>query len=73
VTHDDRVVPEAYLDLLPIASPEVQSRLDQGKTLELAGKSRGFNVMLLAAPKRGELTKLIVESKLVEWMGRDGG
>lgn len=60
-------------DLLPIPWLEFQSRLDQGESLELAGKARGFDVVLLAAPRQSVLTKLVVGSRPVERMRGVGG
>jgi hypothetical protein len=58
-------IPQGYEDLLPRPWPEIRAELEQGKTVELAGKARQMNIILLAAPKRSQLRPLIRESKLL--------
>jgi len=58
-------IPQGYDDLLPRLWSEIEGDLDQGKTVELAGKARQMNIILLAAPRRSQLKPLIRESKLL--------
>ncbi|MGD8499952.1 MAG: redoxin domain-containing protein [Phycisphaerales bacterium] len=55
-------IPDGYEDLLPKPWSEIEASLKQGKTVELGGKARNMNVILLAAPKRAQLEQLIRES-----------
>ncbi|MHC4643260.1 MAG: M61 family metallopeptidase, partial [Planctomycetota bacterium] len=61
---NDRI-PTQYEDLLPKSWLEIEVELKQGKTVELKGKARDMNIILLAAPKREQLKRLIKESKLL--------
>ena len=45
--------------------PAVEAALKEAKTVELAGKARQMNVILLAAPKSSQLKQVIRESKLL--------
>lgn len=63
-------IPKGYEDLLLKPWSEIEPVLKQGKTVELTGKARKMNVILLAAPKREELKKLITESKLLSELVR---
>ncbi len=58
-------IPQDYEDLLPKPWSEIEADLKQGKTVELKGKARDLNIILLAAPKRAQLKKLIRETKLL--------
>jgi transglutaminase-like putative cysteine protease len=58
-------IPQGYEDLLPRPWSEIEADLEQGKTVEVAGKARQMNIILLAAPKRLQLRPLIRESKLL--------
>jgi len=58
-------IPKGYEDLLPKPWSEIEPASKQGKTVELPGKARKMNVILLAAPKREQLNQLITESKLL--------
>jgi transglutaminase-like putative cysteine protease len=58
-------IPEGYEDLLPRPWAEIESDLEQGKTIEVAGKARDLNVILLAAPKREQLQQFIRESEFL--------
>jgi len=60
----DRIPPE-YEDLLPKPWPEIEAALKQGQTVELKGKARNMNVILLAAPTSDRLRSLVQESKLL--------
>ncbi len=61
---EDRI-PQAYEDLLPKPWAEIEADLRKGNTVELAGKARELNIILLAAPKRGQLQQLIRQSELL--------
>jgi hypothetical protein len=58
-------IPHGYEDLLPKPWSEIEADLQGGKTVELKGKARDFNIILLAAPKRTQLQNLIQETKLL--------
>jgi predicted metalloprotease with PDZ domain len=58
-------IPEDYKDLLPKPWPEIEADLQKGKTVELEGKARDSNIILLAAPKREQLRQLIRDTKLL--------
>jgi hypothetical protein len=58
-------IPEDYEDLLPRPWPEIEADLHNGNTVELEGKARDSNIILLAAPKRQQLKQFIRESKLL--------
>jgi hypothetical protein len=58
-------IPEDYKDLLPKPWPEIEADLQKGNTVELKGKARDSNIILLAAPKRQQLKELIRKSKLL--------
>ena len=60
---NDRI-PKSYEDLLPTQWDKIEAELQEGKTVELRGKSRDLNIILLAAPKREELKQLIRQSEL---------
>jgi hypothetical protein len=62
---NDRQVPAAFGDLLPIKLGEVESRLRAGKTVEMAGAARGLATVLLAAPTTAGLQQLIATSALL--------
>ena len=61
---EDRV-PQGYEDLLPKPWAEIEADLRKGNTVELAGKARKLNIILLAAPKREQLQQLIRKSELL--------
>jgi len=58
-------IPQGYDDLLTKPWSEIEADLQQGKTVELKGKARDLNIILLAAPKRAQLQNLIRETKLL--------
>ncbi|GEM_PF-2560461 len=62
-------VPPGYEDLLPKSWTEIESQLKQGRTVELSGKARDMNVILLAAPTKDELAPLVRNSKLLRAPG----
>jgi predicted metalloprotease with PDZ domain len=59
-------IPEGYEDLLPKPWTEIEADLQKGGTVELEGKARDSNIVLLAAPKREQLKQLIRETKLLD-------
>ena len=59
-------IPSVYEDLLPQPWSEIEESLQQGRTVELEGKSRDFNVILLAVPNRVQLKQLIHDSKFLK-------
>jgi len=58
--------PAEYQDLLPQPWDKIEAMLKQGQTVELQGKSRDFNVIVLAAPTFYQLEGLIKSTKLLE-------
>jgi beta-lactamase regulating signal transducer with metallopeptidase domain/tetratricopeptide (TPR) repeat protein len=56
-------IPSEYADLLPRPWTEIEDKLNQGDTVELLGKARGLNVIVLAAPKMEQIKEVIAESK----------
>jgi beta-lactamase regulating signal transducer with metallopeptidase domain/transglutaminase-like putative cysteine protease len=65
-------VPAGYEDLLPKPWPEIEAQLQQGETVELGGKARDKNVIVLAAPTARELKPLVQNSKLLQAIGGPG-
>lgn len=63
-------VTEGYEDLLPRPWSEIEADLQKGKSVELTGKARDLNIILLATPKREKLKQLIKESKLLRDLKR---
>jgi len=59
-------IPVEYEDLLPKPWSEIEAGLKQGEAVELSGKARDMNIILLAAPKRGQLKQLIGQTKLLK-------
>ncbi len=64
-------MPKGYKDILPKPWSEIEAGLKEGKNVELKGKARGMNVILLAAPKREQLKQLIGKSKLLKDLGKE--
>jgi hypothetical protein len=60
-------IPKGYEDLLPKPWSEIEAVLKRGETVELAGKARNMNIILLAAPQREQLRQLIRETKLLRF------
>ena len=58
-------IPTEYEDLLPKPWPEIEAELKQGRTVELLGKARELNVILLVAPKMDQLKRVIAASKFL--------
>src|SRR5262245_6202892 len=61
----DRAVPDGYADRLPKPWPEIEAALKRGETVELRGRARGLDVIVLAAPTVARLEALVRESKLL--------
>jgi hypothetical protein len=59
----DRAVPDAHRDLLPLPLDEVWKAVAAGGTVEKAATIRGARVVLLAAPTKEALARLVRESK----------
>ncbi len=59
-------IPPKYEDLLPKPWSEIEISLMQGEMVELEGKARDLNVIVLAAPTRSQLKPLIRQSKLLK-------
>jgi len=62
---DDRI-PAEYIDLLPVTWSAIELALKQGKTLELKNEAREMNIIVLAAPNRNRLSRLINESSFLK-------
>jgi hypothetical protein len=58
-------IPAGYEDLLPRPWAEIQADLKQGRNVELFGKIRGLNVILIATPDMAQLEKAIAASKFL--------
>jgi predicted metalloprotease with PDZ domain/beta-lactamase regulating signal transducer with metallopeptidase domain len=52
-------LPAKYEDLLPRSWSEIEAALHRGETVELAGRARGLEVVVLAAPTVDGLSRLI--------------
>ena len=63
--HQDRALPEAYRDLLPVPWAEFEGALRLGHPIEKAGEARGRRVILLLAPTLPELEGLIRRTTLL--------
>lgn len=61
---EDRI-PAGYEDLLPMPWDRIEQKLRQAQIVEMATEARGLHVILLAAPARDELKRLIAQSKLL--------
>ena len=59
----DRAVPDAHRDLLPVPLDEVWRALAANRTVEKSATVRGARVVLLAAPTKEALARLVRESK----------
>jgi hypothetical protein len=62
----DGHIPVEYADLLPVTWPAIELALKQGKTLELKSEAREMNIIVLAAPNRNRLSRLINESSFLK-------
>ena len=60
---DDRAVPDGWTDLLPVPLVEVWKGVEKGGTVEGADTVRGARVVLLAAPTKEALARLVRDSK----------
>jgi hypothetical protein len=63
---DQESLPEAHLDLLPMAFDEVRKRARAGRKLEVEHRAGALRVVLLAAPNDAELAELARETKLLD-------
>lgn len=63
--HTDRAVPDGYADLLPKPWTEIEASLKRGETVELRGRARGLDVLVLAAPTVARVERLVRESTLL--------
>ena len=59
----DRAVPDAHRDLLPVPLDDVWKALAADRTVEKTATVRGAKVVLLAAPTKDALARLVRESK----------
>jgi hypothetical protein len=59
-------IPSGYEDLLARDWSGIEKALEGGETVELQGKAREMNIILLAAPKMSRLRQLIKESSLLD-------
>lgn len=62
-------VSSAYTDLLPRPWGDIERDLEQGKDVELIGRARGYNVLLLAAPSSARLEALVKSGKALRRIG----
>ncbi len=60
-----QMVPEKYENLLPIPWEEIRERVINGEVLELKGKARGLDTIILAAPTLDQLNELIQSTELL--------
>jgi bla regulator protein BlaR1 len=61
-----QMVPQKYQDLLPKPWLEIKERIGRGEVLELKGKARGFDTIVLAAPTLDQLDELIKSTELLQ-------
>ncbi len=61
-----QTVPKAYQDLLPKPWLEIKEQINRGEVLELKGKARGFDTIVLAAPTLDRLNELIQSTELLK-------
>lgn len=59
----DRDVPPGHEDLLPLPLAEVWKEVEAGRTVEREGEAHGARIVLLAAPTKEALERLIRETK----------
>lgn len=62
-------VPQGYEDVLPRPWSQIEASLKRGETVELTGRARDMNVILLAAPTSDGLKPLVQSSKLLGALG----
>jgi len=58
-------IPKEYEDLLPQSWAQIQEQLRQGQTVELSGKARDLNVVVLAAPRAEQLEQAVATSRFL--------
>jgi hypothetical protein len=61
----DQNIPQEYQDLLPMPWAQIEAALKKGETVERAGKARGREIVLLAAPTEEKLQDLIHATTLL--------
>lgn len=59
-------ISEEFKDLLPEPWPEISRRVKNGQSVELKGKTRGLDTILLAAPTYDKLGELIKNTELLK-------
>jgi bla regulator protein BlaR1 len=64
--HHSQIVPKAYEDLLPRPWLEIKEQINRGEVLELKGKARGLDTIVLAAPTLDRLNELIQSTELLQ-------
>jgi hypothetical protein len=63
--NNDKNIPDAYRDLLPMPWDQIEAKLQKGETVQRSGKSRNREIVLLAAPTEQQLNDLIRTTKLL--------
>jgi hypothetical protein len=66
VTREGAPIPAKYQDLLPRSWEDIERALADGRILELSGKARQVEVVLLAAPTNEQLRRLIEGTRLIK-------
>jgi beta-lactamase regulating signal transducer with metallopeptidase domain len=61
-----QMVPKEYQDLLPKPWKEIKEQVNRGEVLELKGKARGLDTIVLAAPTLDQLDELIKSTELLQ-------
>jgi beta-lactamase regulating signal transducer with metallopeptidase domain len=61
-----QIVPKEYQDLLPKPWKEIKEQIERGEAVELKGKARGFDTIVLAAPTLDQLNELIQSTELLQ-------
>lgn len=60
------VVPEQYRDLLLAPWSQIESRVQRGESVEIRGRARGLNVIVLAAATSEQLNALVRKTPLLD-------
>ncbi|MGD1042196.1 MAG: M56 family metallopeptidase [Sedimentisphaerales bacterium] len=61
-----QIVPQKYQDMLPKPWLEIKEQIERGEVLELKGKARGLDTIVLAAPTLDRLDELIKSTELLQ-------
>jgi beta-lactamase regulating signal transducer with metallopeptidase domain len=61
-----QMVPQKYQDMLPKPWQEIKEQIERGEVLELKGKARGLDIIVLAAPTLEQLEELIKSTELLQ-------